>query len=413
MKRGITGVVLFFLLAMSSVIPVSAAKLTGAYQADREVTWSNYAAAYGWDEDLLLEPDWESSVDGETREFQRLRGYQKEFYRDNMTTTFLQLGLMPGGYGGGGNMVAIALAEVGTSEEPMGSNNVSYNTWYYGRPVSGKDYPWCAAFISWCAEQAGYLESGLFRRTASSTEHYNYLTKTLGLPSYEVTESFLFGGYYTPVPGDIQLFRDNSGFCHIGIIVEVTESGWYTVEGNSSDRVKKNYYDSNCSSTARRGCIVNVAYPAEAGENAQLIYRFLTRVMGLPSSSACGALGNLEVLSTLDPSLDQGGYGIGQWRGIRRDTLINNVQLWGKGSLGANAGTTLEGQLWYLKWELEENYASLLTALRSLPDTLDGAKSASALLLQRWESGGDTGQVALEKRRQAAAIYYQQMGRGN
>ena len=89
------------------------------------------------------------------------------------------------------------------------------------------------------------------------------------------------------------------------------------------------------------------------------------------------------------------------------------MQLGGKGSLGANAGTTLEGQLWYLKWELEENYASLLTALRSLPDTLDGAKSASALLLQQWESGGDTGQVALEKRRQAAAIYYQQMGRGN
>lgn len=46
-------------------------------------------------------------------------------------------------------LLALASAEVGITEYPPNSNNVKYNTWYYGHPVSGKNYPWCAAFISY------------------------------------------------------------------------------------------------------------------------------------------------------------------------------------------------------------------------------------------------------------------------
>lgn len=46
-------------------------------------------------------------------------------------------------------LLAIASGEVGTTEYPPNSNNVKYNTWYYGHVVQGKNYPWCAAFISW------------------------------------------------------------------------------------------------------------------------------------------------------------------------------------------------------------------------------------------------------------------------
>ena len=47
-------------------------------------------------------------------------------------------------------VVATALAEVGTKEKPKNSNNVKYNTWYYGHPVKGDDYPWCMTFVQWC-----------------------------------------------------------------------------------------------------------------------------------------------------------------------------------------------------------------------------------------------------------------------
>lgn len=46
-------------------------------------------------------------------------------------------------------IVATALAEVGVKESPKNSNNVKYNTWFYGRTVSGSKYPWCMVFVSW------------------------------------------------------------------------------------------------------------------------------------------------------------------------------------------------------------------------------------------------------------------------
>ena len=46
-------------------------------------------------------------------------------------------------------LLSLADAEVGVSEYPPNSNNVKYNTWFYGHSVSGASYPWCAVFISY------------------------------------------------------------------------------------------------------------------------------------------------------------------------------------------------------------------------------------------------------------------------
>lgn len=50
-------------------------------------------------------------------------------------------------------LLSIAKAEVGVKESPANSNNVKYNTWYYGREVYdglwGTSFPWCAAFVCW------------------------------------------------------------------------------------------------------------------------------------------------------------------------------------------------------------------------------------------------------------------------
>lgn len=47
-------------------------------------------------------------------------------------------------------LVKIAESQIGVKESPAGSNKVKYNTWYYGREVSGDAYPWCCAFVEWC-----------------------------------------------------------------------------------------------------------------------------------------------------------------------------------------------------------------------------------------------------------------------
>ena len=46
-------------------------------------------------------------------------------------------------------IVSKAKAQVGTKENPAGSNKVKYNTWFYGKEVRGSEYPWCMAFVSW------------------------------------------------------------------------------------------------------------------------------------------------------------------------------------------------------------------------------------------------------------------------
>ena len=65
-------------------------------------------------------------------------------------------------------LLRIAAAEVGVTEYPSGSNKVKYNTWFYGKAVSGSAYPWCAVFVCWCfAVLAGEIDTG---KTYESTQ---------------------------------------------------------------------------------------------------------------------------------------------------------------------------------------------------------------------------------------------------
>ena len=47
------------------------------------------------------------------------------------------------------DVLALAKKQVGVMEKPANSNNVKYNTWFYGHAVYGSDYSWCATFIVW------------------------------------------------------------------------------------------------------------------------------------------------------------------------------------------------------------------------------------------------------------------------
>lgn len=45
------------------------------------------------------------------------------------------------------SIITKAKSYIGTKESPANSNNVIFNTDYYGKAVSGKAYPWCCAFV--------------------------------------------------------------------------------------------------------------------------------------------------------------------------------------------------------------------------------------------------------------------------
>ena len=52
-------------------------------------------------------------------------------------------------------IISAAQAEIGVKESPANSNRVKYNTAYYGREVSGNNYPWCCAFVWWVFHSVG------------------------------------------------------------------------------------------------------------------------------------------------------------------------------------------------------------------------------------------------------------------
>ena len=280
---------------------------------------------------------------------------------------------------GGATIASVARAEVDapdSAEVPPGSNHVKYNRWFYGDDTAA---PWCAIFVSWCADQCGLIDSGLFRKDAGVTTTYSYMTGDNGFDSYSWSETKQLGdGGYDVVPGDIFFFE---GMGHIGIVTAVTETSIEVTHGNSSDD------DVMASLISRegyvnRGTIVHVEYPnavagAYSSEFAEgdvgAIFYFLTSYLGLNTAAACGVLANMEHESGFNVhAVGDGGdaYGLCQW----------NSRNWELRAFCSSNGydyTTMEGQLYFLEYELNTGYSAVFNYLLSVPDTGEGAYDAA------------------------------------
>lgn len=135
------------------------------------------------------------------------------------------------------DILKIAEAELGVKESPAGSNKVKYNTWYYGKAVSGASYPWCVAFIEWCFNQIGalsLLNGG--KKTASCSTLAAYAKKN-GL--------LVTDGYRT---GDLVFMNFSGGTTtqHIGFVVSASGSTVNTIEGNTSSSTSGSQSNGGC-----------------------------------------------------------------------------------------------------------------------------------------------------------------------
>lgn len=124
----------------------------------------------------------------------------------------------------------IALSQEGMKEAQL--NDIIYNTWYYGKTVQGGSYPYCAVFISWCAEQAG-LSTDIIPKTASVKSLYQFF---LGNNRFQPNENG-----YIPSPGEIMIQRSQSA-SHTGIVVQGDAQSFTVVEGNAGEGVVVSQY---------------------------------------------------------------------------------------------------------------------------------------------------------------------------
>lgn len=133
---------------------------------------------------------------------------------------------------GSDEIVAVAMSQVGN----VGGQ--PYWSWY------GFNYrvDWCAIFVSWCANECGYIDAGVIPKFAGCVQGSRWF-KERGLWQDRS---------YTPNPGDIIFFdwNDPGGFSgpqdgvpdHVGIVERVENGRVYTVEGNSGDKCCQRSY---------------------------------------------------------------------------------------------------------------------------------------------------------------------------
>ena len=129
-------------------------------------------------------------------------------------------------------IVAVALSQIGN----VGGQ--PYWSWYgFGSRVE-----WCACFVSWCANECGYIDTGVIPKFAGCVNDVNWFRER-GQWADNSAE---------PTPGMIIFFDWDSpdgssgpqdGLSdHVGIVEKVENGRVYTIEGNSGDSCRERSY---------------------------------------------------------------------------------------------------------------------------------------------------------------------------
>lgn len=392
-----------------------------AFSPDTNETKAHYQTSYAWDYNKAKVRYWESE---NGTEFERQAGWQEEFLEDNIGTTkeYLDLGSNGGKHNkskDGDDVARIALAEVGKEdsiESPLGSDNVKYNTWYYGEEIDDGKHPWSGVFVSWCMNKADLIKSGFWKKIADVAEMFNYCTKDMGYKAYNTNATVPFGGNsYTPKLGDLMFFKKDGTWSTVGIVTAVNNDGIEIVMGDVEDKVQQLSYSKSDMDAIKDTMIVSISYPAgEYGDgsveqNKDTIFRFLTQEMGYNEAAACGVLANIEgesgfVIKAEENPNGTGGYGLCQWTGDRRAALKN----W------CNSNNldyqTLNGQLQFLKYETENKYGSVHSYLKGVSNSSEGAGKAAWYWCVHWEAPADTYGDAAERKGWAISKYWPRYG---
>ena len=138
--------------------------------------------------------------------------------------------------GGNQAIVEVALTQLGNE------GGQPYWSWY---GFDGR-VEWCACFTSWCADQCGYLESGIIPKFSLCSDGVNWFK---GKGQWQDKN-------YEPQAGDLIFFDwgNDGSIDHVGIVEKCENGTVYTVEGNSGDACKQQSYPVGSGSIYGYGC---------------------------------------------------------------------------------------------------------------------------------------------------------------
>lgn len=147
-------------------------------------------------------------------------------------TASMWASVLYGVYGEDDQIVAVAISQIGNV------GGMPYWSWY----GFGSRVPWCACFVSWCANECGYIDIGVIPKFAGCVNGVNWFKE----------RGQWADGSFEPAPGMIIFFDWDSpngesgpqdGLSdHVGIVEKVENGRVYTIEGNTSDSCARRSY---------------------------------------------------------------------------------------------------------------------------------------------------------------------------
>jgi len=147
-------------------------------------------------------------------------------------TASMWASVLYGVYGEDDQIVAVAISQIGNV------GGMPYWSWY----GFGSRVPWCACFVSWCANECGYIDIGVIPKFAGCVNGVNWFKQ----------RGQWADGSFEPAPGMIIFFDWDSpngesgpqdGLSdHVGIVEKVENGRVYTIEGNTSDSCARRSY---------------------------------------------------------------------------------------------------------------------------------------------------------------------------
>lgn len=127
-----------------------------------------------------------------------------------------------------------AVSQLGVREDPPGSNRGPMVDRYLasvGLDSKDDSYPWCAAFLYWCFEQAAVAGgvSNPVTRTAAVLEHWRKS------PARRIESAQATGDPALVEPGFIFVIATGGGHGHTGLVEAVRGGKLTTIEGNTNE----------------------------------------------------------------------------------------------------------------------------------------------------------------------------------
>ena len=119
-------------------------------------------------------------------------------------------------------IVAVAQTQIGNE------GGLKYCEWYgYSYRVE-----WCAIFVSWCADQCGYLDAGILPKELNVIPYVEWFRER---DQWQYMD-------YEPSPGDLIFYDwESDGLAdHVGIVERVEDGIVYSIEGNAGDACIEN-----------------------------------------------------------------------------------------------------------------------------------------------------------------------------